>query len=239
VPSPASQTRSRATGLFSVTLDGELAGTESWTLDRDGVTLRARSTIVMRLPEPNRQELALAVTVDGRFLGLEVTLQLGGSERRAVVAREGDVLRARVYEDNAPAYENAFSASGFEKVDFGSILAALPLAASGRPAPGESCEISTLLLPLPDLLPVEVRQSFRDAGAEPALLADGRAVEARRIAQVSVLPEGGAVETTLWIEAGGLPVRQTVDHAGRVLDVALVSREERELPRELPVFRGR
>lgn len=225
--------------MFAVTVNGEPAGSESWTLDRDGVTLRARSTITMRLPEPNRQELALAAAASGAFLQLEVTLHLGGGARRAVVTREGEVLQARIYEENAPAYENAFSADGFEKVDFGSILTALPLLASGRPGPGGACELSALLLPLPDLRPLEVRQSFRDLGPEPAILPDGSAVEARRMLQVTWLPDVGSVESTLWVDGEGLPVRQTFEHEGRAVDVALLFREERPLPRELPVFHGR
>ncbi len=234
----AVQTPTRTSGVFSVTVDGEPAGSESWTLDRDGVTLRARSTITMRLPEPNRQELVLAASASGAFLKLQVTLQRGGGTRRAMVAREGDALQARVFEENAPAYENAFSAVGFEKVDFGSILSALPLLASGRPGAGGACELSALLLPLPDLLPLEVRQSFRDLGVEPVVLPDGTAVEARRIAQATWLSEVGSVESTLWVDGGGVPVRQTLEHGGRLVDVALLSREERMLPRELTVLRG-
>lgn len=231
------QTRTRTGGVFSVTVDGEPAGSETWTLDRDGVTLQARSTISMRIPEPNLQQLDLAISAAGVFLKLEVVLQRGGGSRRAVVAREGDALRARVFEENAPAYENAFSAVGFEKVDFGSILSALPLVAAGLVGPGETCELSALLLPLPDLLPLEVRQSFHDLGPEPVVLADGTVVEARRIAQATWLPEAGALESTLWVDADGVPVRQTLEHGGRLVEVALLSREERPLPREIPVLR--
>jgi hypothetical protein len=234
---PTTPAGARTTGVFAVTLDGEPAGSESWTLDRDGTTIQARSTITMRLPEPNRQELALAATVSGVFLKLEVVLQMGGSTRRAVVAREGDLLQARLFEENAPAYENAFSAAGFEKVDFGSILTAVPLLASGRLEPGGSYELSALLLPLPDLLPLEVRQAFRDQGVEPVILADGRAVQARRLAQETRLPEGGALESLLWVDGDGVPLRQTVEHGGRLLDVCLLSREDGALPpgRALPM----
>ena len=220
----------RATAVIAITLDGEPAGSESWTLDWDGTTIQARSTITMRLPEPNRQELALAATASGVFLKLEVILQMGGSTRRAVVAREGDLLQARLFEENAPAYENAFSAAGFEKVDFGSILTAVPLLASGRIGPGRGCELSALLLPLPDLLPLEVRQAFHDQGSEPVILADGRAVQARRLAQETRLLDGGALESLLWVDADGVPLRQTVEHEGRVLDVSLLSREDGPLP---------
>jgi hypothetical protein len=228
----------RTGGVFSVTVDGEPAGSESWTLDRDGVTLRARSTISMRVPEPNLQQLDLAISAAGVFLKLEVVFQRGGGSRRAVVAREGDALQARVFEENAPAYENAFSAAGFEKVDFGSILSALPLTASGRIGPGETRELSALLLPLPDLLPLEVRQSFHDLGPEPGALADGTLVEARRFAQTTWLPEAGALESALWVDPDGVPVRQTLEHDGRRVEIVLLSREERPLPREIPVLRG-
>jgi hypothetical protein len=232
------QARVRTSGVFSIAVDGEPAGSETWTLDRDGVTLRAWSTISMRIPEPNLQQLDLAISAAGVFLKLEAELQRGGGSRRAVVAREGDALQARVFEENAPAYENAFSAAGFEKVDFGSILSALPLVAAGRLGPGEMRELSALLLPLPDLLPLEVRQSFRDLGPESVALADGTMVEARRIAQTTRLPEAGALESALWVDAEGLPLRQTLEHADRLIEVVLLSREERPLPREIPVLRG-
>jgi hypothetical protein len=235
MPPPLRSAARRTRGVFAITLDGEAAGSEAWTLDRDGVTLQVRSTITMRLPEPNRQDLSMAAAAGGLFLKLEVTIQLGDGERRAVVQREDDVLRCRVFEENAPAYENDFSAAGFDEADFGSILMVLPLLASGRPAPAEPCERSALLLTLPDLRPLEVRQSFRDEGFETVVLADGQAVEARRVRKVTLIPEAGSLESLLWVDGEGLPVRQVVEHGGHTLEVALVSREDRPRGLELPV----
>ncbi len=208
-------------------------------MDRDGVTVQVKSTIAMRLPEPNRQELSLAATAAGRFLKLEVAVQLGDGERRGLVRLEEGLLKASLHEENAPAYEDELDATEFDKVEFGSILAAVPLLASGRPAPGRPCELSALLLPLPDLIPLRLRQRFEDAGPEPVVLADGRALEARRIEQVSRLPEGGAVSSTLWAAPDGVPLRQLVEHAGRTVDIVLTFLEERPAPRELPVLRAR
>lgn len=226
----------RTRGVFSVTLDGEAAGSESWILDRDAVTLQVKSTIAMRLPEPNRQELSLASTASGRFLKLDVVLQLGDGERRASVRLEGGVLKAALYEENAPAYEDEFPAAAFDKVDFGSILTELPLLSSGRVQPGRPCGVSALLLPLPDLRPIAVRQSFEQLGLEVLVLGDGRRLPARRMVKISRLSDGAPLESALWVGEDGLPLRQVVDHAGRTVDISLTFFEERSLGRELPMI---
>jgi hypothetical protein len=228
--------RVRSSGIYGVTVDGVPAGSESWTLDRDGVTLQARSTIAMRLPEPNSQELRLAAGADGTFLELEAVLRLGGTERRAVVTREGALLRARVFEENAPAYEDDFRADAFERVGFGSILTLLPVLASGRPRPDAPHVFSGLLLTLPDLRPLEVRERVRDQGAEMVTLTDGSTLEARRLAWTTEVPGEGSLESVVWVDAGGLPLLQALEHGGRVIEVALVSREERRLPAALPLL---
>jgi hypothetical protein len=63
-------------------------------------------------------------------------------------------------------------------------------------------------------------------------------VEARRFAQTTWLPEAGALESALWVDPDGVPVRQTLEHDGRRVEIVLLSREERPLPREIPVLRG-
>ncbi|MBA2564527.1 MAG: hypothetical protein H0V09_03785 [Gemmatimonadetes bacterium] len=230
---------SRTRGVYRIAIDGEVAGTETWSLQRDRVTLQARSSSEMRLPEPNRQDLALSITVTGVFLKLEFALARGKERLTATVAREGDLLRARIFEDNAPAYEDEFPANRFEKVDPVSILASLPLLAGGMPHEGGEIRFETLLLPLPDLRPVEVRQSFRDTGADALFLAEIGVREARRLSVTSSLADGAALESTLWVDGDGMPLRQLVEHGGRTIEVVLESASEAPAGRELPLLDAR